>query len=247
MIDVLHLIVQWCKTFLPSLLPSIVSMNDSWFLSSWIVNPKLFQGENYKPNSLPFEAWIATTYFLIAALSLIFAVSSTFSGACSYFVFDLCCFFNNLRRLQLLFLWSSLLFLPQFQALAAASSLIFAVSSTTSGRLKLLLILIFAVSSTISGSWTCFFCDIWCFFDNLKCLQLLPVGSLLFLQQHQGLKLQISSISLLNPWLLVSLTLLDARLGQVSTALIHLRLKNYLNEQLTQRPGEETRPQHASY
>jgi hypothetical protein len=57
---------------------------------------------------------------------------------------------------------------------------------------------------------------------------------LLFLQQHQGLKLQISSISLLNPWLLVSLTLLDARLGQVSTALIHLRLKNYLNEQLTQ-------------
>jgi hypothetical protein len=70
---------------------------------------------------------------------------------------------------------------------------------------------------------------------------------LLFLQQHQGLKLQISSISLLNPWLLVSLTLLDARLGQVSTALIHLRLKNYLNEQLTQRPGEETRPQHASY
>jgi hypothetical protein len=76
-------------------------------------------------------------------------------------------------------------------------------------------------------------------------LQLLPVGSLLFLQQHQGLKLQISS--LLKPWLLVSLTLLDARLGQVSTALIHLRLKNYLNEQLTQRPGEETRPQHASY
>lgn len=170
MIDILHLIVQWCKTFLPSLLPSIVSMNDSWFLSSWIVNPKLFQGENYKPNSLPFEAWIATTYFLIASLSLIFPVSSTISGACSYFVFDLCCFFNNLRRVQLLFLWSSLLFLPQFQALAAASSLIFAVFFNNVRALE-------------SASYF----NICCFFHNLRRLNLLLLWYLVFLRQSQVL------------------------------------------------------------
>ncbi len=162
---------------------------------------------------------IATTYFLIASLSLIFAVSSTISGACSYFVFDLCCFFNNLRRVQLLFLWSSLLFLPQFQALAAASSLIFAVSSTMSGRLKLLLILICAVSSTISGAWTCL---LW-YLVFLRQSQVLAAASCwIFVVSSTisgRLKLQISSISLLNPWLFFSLTLLDARLGQVSTAL----------------------------
>lgn len=159
-------------------------MNDSWFLSSWIVNPKVFQGENHKPNSLPFEAWIATTYFLIASLSLIFAVSSTISGACSYFVFDLCCFFNNLRHVQLLFLWSSLLFLPQFQALAAASSLIFAVQQCQ-GAWSCFLFwylvflpqsqapepassVMFGVSSTISSACSCSLLGLCCFFNNIR-------------------------------------------------------------------------------
>jgi hypothetical protein len=88
-----------------------------------------------------------------------------------------------------------------------------------SGRLKLLLILICAVSSTISGAWTCL---LW-YLVFLRQSQVLAAASCwIFVVSSTisgRLKLQISSISLLNPWLFFSLTLLDARLGQVSTAL----------------------------
>ncbi len=196
-----------------------------------------------------------------------------------FFVFDLCCFFHNLRRLQLLRLWS-VLFLQQSQARAVAVSLIkFAISSTISGACGCFLFDFCCFLQQWQGAWSCFLFWYLLFLPQSqalepassvifgvsstisKRLQLLPVGSLLFLQQHQALEASnFVNFTLESMAVLLAYTprcqigsskhcigyILDWKIIWTNNwnKVIATRNKTTAHPQ---RPGEKTRPQHASY